>query len=318
MVPKWRHRAGQLPRCTVRPAAALVGFGPSAARQASDARPSLGHLHLQSHLVRSPGVADQQLEHPVFRRRELHFALRAGTGVLADLLLVLVIDEQIHVRVLVALRRDGDFLADRERQNDGDEPLSFIVTVLPLNFAPSPASVDFTSAAPTPHSTTSANRAASAAHLPVLPGHDVLLLVAPSPFQRGRSRVLNAAAVPFAPSNARACASEGLTPMRAGPRRSPRAGVFVHGAWRAVRDARIPRLRKTNSISRQWCALSNCGMARTTEKVAEPSQAVPAWRNLTDTDAKEFAGFPKLDTLRMGNFQDDQLRVRLDRTPSQG
>src|SRR5271166_5035509 len=72
---------------------------------------SLSDLYLQRHLVRAGAlILDQELELAVLLRRELHLAFRAGTGVLTDLLLVFAVDEQMHVRLLLPIRRDGDRL----------------------------------------------------------------------------------------------------------------------------------------------------------------------------------------------------------------
>src|SRR5271165_5649814 len=141
---------------------------------------SLGHLHLQSHLVRPTGVADQQLELLIFRRRELHFTFRARTGVLADHFLILVVDEQMHVRLLVTLRRGNDLLAGRERQDDGELALILHFDRLALELCPLAlvGRLDLLR----PHAVQHCQReqGGQRAHLPVLPGHNFLLLVAPA------------------------------------------------------------------------------------------------------------------------------------------
>ena len=98
-VKEWQHgRSLKTIQGSLRP---RFGLEPEAWAKNIFSRPSLGHLHFQCHLVRArPEVADKQLELPVLGGRELYLAFRAGTGVLADLILVLGIVEQMNVLFL--------------------------------------------------------------------------------------------------------------------------------------------------------------------------------------------------------------------------
>src|SRR5271168_3352314 len=110
------------------------GPGPgTGARRRSNVGRSLGQLHFQSHLVGTrAAIADEELELPVLRRSELHLAFWAGAGVLAHLLAVLGVDEQMHVRLLCPLRRGSHLLPCWARQEDGDLVLLLEVECLAL------------------------------------------------------------------------------------------------------------------------------------------------------------------------------------------
>ncbi len=82
--------------------------------------------------MRPPGVLDNELVFPVLRRRDFHRTLRAGRVVLADFLAGLVVDVQVHVGFLRAVRRGLELLPRREGQEVGDLALVLHLDLLAL------------------------------------------------------------------------------------------------------------------------------------------------------------------------------------------
>jgi hypothetical protein len=99
-------------------------------------RASLGDLYLEGHRVVPPGVLDDELVLPVIRRRNFHRTLWARRVVLADFLAALVVDVQVHVGVLRAIRRGLELLPRRERQDVGDLALVLHLDLLVLELRP--------------------------------------------------------------------------------------------------------------------------------------------------------------------------------------
>src|SRR4030081_1829676 len=97
---------------------------------------SLGDLYLERHRVFPPGVLDDELVLPVLRRRDFHRTLRAGRVVLADLLAGLVVDVQVHVGVLRAVRGSLKRSPRREGQQVGDLALVLHLDLLALELRP--------------------------------------------------------------------------------------------------------------------------------------------------------------------------------------
>jgi hypothetical protein len=97
---------------------------------------SLGDLNLEAHRVVPPGVLDDELVLPLIRGRNFHRTLWARRVVLADFLAGLVVDVQVHVGVLRAIRRGLELLPRREGQNLGDLALVFHLDLLALELRP--------------------------------------------------------------------------------------------------------------------------------------------------------------------------------------
>src|SRR5258708_28697276 len=97
---------------------------------------SLSDLYLEGHRVVPPGVLDDEFVFPVLRRRDFHRTLRAGRVVLADFLAGLVVDVQVHVGVLRAVRRGLELLPRREGQEVGYLALVLHLELLALELRP--------------------------------------------------------------------------------------------------------------------------------------------------------------------------------------
>ena len=97
---------------------------------------SLGDLYFEGHRVVPPGVLDDELVLPVLRRRDFHRTLRAGRVVLADFLAGLVVDVQVYVGVLRAVRGGLELLPRREGQEVGDLALVLHLDLLALELRP--------------------------------------------------------------------------------------------------------------------------------------------------------------------------------------
>src|SRR5215470_5743439 len=72
---------------------------------------SLGDLYIKGHRIVPTGVRDDELVLPVLLRCYFHRTFWAGRVVLADFLAGRVIDVQIHVRILRAVRGSLELLS---------------------------------------------------------------------------------------------------------------------------------------------------------------------------------------------------------------
>ena len=99
-------------------------------------RPGVGDLYLEGHRIVPPGVLDDKLVLPILRRRDFHRAFRARRVVLADFLAGLVVDVQVHVGVLRAVRGGLELLPCREGQKVSDLALVLHLNLLALELRP--------------------------------------------------------------------------------------------------------------------------------------------------------------------------------------
>src|SRR5580700_3363950 len=122
----------------------------------------LGGLHSQRYLVRPRVlVLDQEPERPLFRRGELHLALRSRADVLANLVFVHILDKQMDVRLVLPVGRGHRPAANESRT--ATWPFSLISNTLFLNANPLPASIALSSSATAAPDDTNAHASATRA-----------------------------------------------------------------------------------------------------------------------------------------------------------